>query len=343
MVFFFQAVTSFLYVCYRQASFVGTARPFFVSFNPIGAAYVTSCALKAKRGLMVKILTNFFLSVLLLAFLLNGCGPAPETGKLQVVASIAPLAYFAERIGGTHVAVSVMVPPGGNPHSYEPSPRQMVRLGKAILFIKAGSGVEFELDWMQRFLSVNHALRLCNAVEGIRLFPVKHDGAAHQDERYDPHYWLSPANGIIIARNVKKALISVDPAHRKEYAANGATLEAELQLLDQELHRKLAGLKNRRFLVFHPAWGYYADNFHLEQIAVEDEGKTLTPRQMLRVIEKAKANRIGVVFVSSQFSTAQAETIALEIGGRICSVDPLSPDYQNNLRRATSAFIESMR
>ena len=297
----------------------------------------------AKRWVMVKILMKFFLSVLILAFLLNGCSPETETGKLQVVASIAPLAYFAERIGGTHVAVSVMVPPGGNPHSYEPSPRQMVRLGKAILFIKAGSGVEFELDWMRRLLSLNHAMRLCNAVEGIRLLPIKHDGEAHQDERYDPHYWLSPANGIIIAKNVKRVLISVDPDHREEYAANGAALEAELQLLDQEIHRKLAGLKNRRFLVFHPAWGYYANNFDLEQIAVEDEGKTLTPRQMQGVIEKAKARRIGVVFVSPQFSTVQAETIALEIGGRICSVDPLSPDYQNNLRRATSAFIESMR
>ncbi len=286
---------------------------------------------------------KFYLSVLLLAFLLNGCARQPETGKLQVVASIAPLAYFAEKIGGTHVAVSVMVPPGGNPHSYEPLPRQMILLEKATLFIKAGSGVEFELDWMKRFLSLNHALRLCNAVEGIRLLPVKHDGEAHQHERYDPHYWLSPLNGIIIARNVKKDLISVDPVHRLEYDANCAKLEAELQLLHQEIQRKLAGLKKRRFLVFHPAWGYYADAFRLEQIAVEEEGKTLTPRQMQRVIEKAKTSRIGVVFVSPQFSTVQAETIASEIGGSTISVDPLSPDYQNNLRRATSAFIESLR
>ncbi len=292
---------------------------------------------------MDSILIKFYFLLPFLAIFLNGCVRQSETGKLQVVASIAPLAYFAERIGGAHVAVSVMVPPGGNPHSYEPSPRQMARLGEAALFIKAGSGVEFELNWMDRFLSINPALKVCNGVEGVRLLRVKHDGVAHQDGHYDPHYWLSVANGMIIAENVERALAAVDPARSAEYAANFQKLQAELQLLDREIEQKLAGLKKRRFLVFHPAWGYYADAFQLEQIAVEEEGKTLTPRQMQRVIEKAKANDIGVVFVSPQFSRSQAETIAMEIGGKTRSVNPLSSDYQDNLRRATNAFLETMQ
>ena len=292
---------------------------------------------------MANIGRDFFYMIFFLALFLDGCARPAETGRLQVVASIAPLAYFAERIGGTHVVVSVMVPPGGNPHSYEPSPRQMARFGEAALFIKAGSGVEFELDWMERMLSINRSLRLCNGVEGIRLLRVKHDGLVHQDERYDPHYWLSPENGMIISKNVEQALAAADPSHGAEYAANSAKLRAELQLLEREIQRELAGLKNRRFLVFHPAWGYYADAFGLQQIAVEEEGKTLTPRQMQRIIEEAKAHHITVVFVSPQFNSSQAETIAREIGGTTRSVDPLSSDYQNNLRRATTAFIETMR
>jgi zinc transport system substrate-binding protein len=295
---------------------------------------------------MVRVLMKFFAvaPLLLLALFLAGCDRPAETGKLQVVASIAPLTYFAERIGGSHVSVSVMVPPGGNPHSYEPSPRQMVRLGEATLFIKAGSGVEFELDWMERFLSLNRRLRICNAVEGVRLLPIKHDEepGAHHHDRYDPHYWLSPANGVIIAKNVERALVLADPANRVDYAVNSAKLIAELQVLDREIMRKVAGLKSRRFLVFHPAWGYYADAYRFEQIAVEEEGKTLTPRQMQRVIEKARANHIRVVFVSPQFSSSQAKTIAAEIGGVTRSVDPLAADYQENLRRATQAFSESM-
>jgi zinc transport system substrate-binding protein len=284
--------------------------------------------------------------LLLLALFLNGCVQQNETTKLQVVASIEPLSYFVKRIGGTHVDVSVMVPPGGNPHSYEPTPRQMVRLGKAALFIKVGSGVEFELDWMHRFLSLNRKLKVLNAVEGVRLLPIKSEEIheeSHHHGRNDPHYWLSPSNGIVIAKNVEHALILADPAHKNDYVKNRIQLVDELQSLNREIQRKLTAVTNRRFLVFHPAWGYYAAAFGLEQIAVEEEGKSLTPRQMQRVINKAKENHIKVVFVSPQFSRAQAETIAREISGVTRSVDPLAGDYQENLRRATTTFIESMQ
>lgn len=288
--------------------------------------------------------------VLLFAVLLSGCVQQNETTKLQVVASIEPLSYFVKKIGDSHVDVSVMVPPGGNPHSYEPAPQQMVRLGHATLFIKVGSGVEFELDWMRRFLSLNRTLKVCNAVEGVRLLSIRSEEAhessykeSHYHGRYDPHYWLSPSNGIVIAKNIELALASADPAHKNDYEMNRVKLEAELQSLDKEIQRKLSVVTNRRFLVFHPAWGYYAAAFGLEQIAVEEEGKTLTPRQMQRVINKAKANHIAVVFVSPQFSRSQAETIAKEIGGVTRSVDPLAGDYQENLRRVTKTFIESMQ
>ncbi len=288
--------------------------------------------------------------MLMLLLFLSGCVHQTDKTQLQVVCSIEPLSYFVKRIGGSHVDVSVMVPPGGNPHSYEPAPRQMVRLGSAALFIKAGSGVEFELDWMRRFLSLNSNLKVCSAVEGVRLIPVKKDDAhettqeeSHHHGRYDPHYWLSPENGIIIAKNVEHALASADPLNKNGYRENREKLVTELQSLDREIQRQLVALRNRRFLVFHPAWGYYAAAFDLEQIPVEEEGKTLTPRQMQRVIDQAKANNIKVVFVSPQFSRSQAETIAKEIGGVTRSVDPLSADYQENLRRATKTFIESMQ
>jgi zinc transport system substrate-binding protein len=280
---------------------------------------------------------------------LFGCAPREETNKLRVVASIEPLAYFAERIGDGRVTVSVMVPPGGTPHSYEPTPKQMTNLGDAALFIKAGSGVEFELDWMQRFIALNPGLKICNAAEGVRLIPLKQDDHDHRDEkvsshdRFDPHYWLSPANGIIIAENVAHSLAEADPVHRSLYEANLSKLVRKLQELDREIRTRLAAAKNRRFLVFHPAWGYYADAYGLEQIAAEEEGKTLTPQQMTKIIEKAKTDHIRVIFVSPQFSTVQAEAIARDIGGVTGMVDPLSRNYQENLRMATRAFIQDMQ
>ncbi|MBM3162876.1 MAG: ABC transporter substrate-binding protein [Chlorobi bacterium] len=283
----------------------------------------------------------------------QGCSSKPsESKRISIVTSIEPLAYFAERIGGDHVSVSVMVPPGGNPHSYEPTPRQMTALSVATLFVKAGSGVEFELDWMPRFLSLNPGLRICDASEHVKLLPAArqeeahgHDevGPDHRHGRNDPHFWLSPENGIRIARNIERALKEADPPHAEEYAANTAELVGELQALHRETAQRLSPLKNRRFLVFHPAWGYYAAAFGLEQIAAEEEGKTLTPRQLQRVIEIARTGGIRVVFVSPQFSKVQAESIARDIGGVTITVDPLARDYQENFRKATTAFLQAMQ
>jgi zinc transport system substrate-binding protein len=290
--------------------------------------------------------------LLLFLILLQGCSQSTPSRKLQVVASIEPIAYFVDRVGGDKVSVSVMVPPGGNPHSYEPTPKQMARLGEAGLFVKAGSGVEFELDWMQRFLDLNRNLAVCDASAGVRLLPMTSLLKDHKDStgveshrhgRYDPHFWLSPQNARTIAANVERSLAAVDPANREYYASNRAALERELQSLDSEIRGRLSGVKNRRFLVFHPAWGYYAGAYGLEQIAAEAEGKTLTPVQMTVVINAARADRIKVVFVSPQFSTVQAEAIARDIGGTTVMVDPLSRDYQQNLRQATEAFVRSMQ
>lgn len=290
--------------------------------------------------------------LLLCAVLLPGCAAKqPDSGKLRVIASIEPLAWFVERIGGDRVAVSVMVPAGGNPHTYEPTPRQMEEVSRANLFVKAGSGVEFELDWMQRLVDLNKSMTVCNASEGVTLLPMsaekhEHEESAeeyHDHGNFDPHFWLSPANARLIAKNVERSLAAVDPAGKEYYAANATVLDKELQALDSEIRKQLGGVKNRRFLVFHPAWGYFAHEYGLEQIAAEEEGKTLTPRQMEAVIEQARSAGIRVVFVAPQFSSAQADAIAGDIGGQTVTVDPLARDYAANLRKATAAFVRSMQ
>lgn len=290
---------------------------------------------------------------LLCAFFLPGCAARQQdSGKVQVIASIEPLAWFAERIGGNRVSVSVMVPAGGNPHTYEPKPQQMALFSRSNLFVKAGSGVEFELDWMDRLLALNRNIAVCNASRGVTLLPMSEQDQAHEpvagEPRHehghlDPHFWLAPANARLIAKNVERSLAAADPAGREYYAANAAALDRELLALDGEIRKQLNGLKSRRFLVFHPAWGYFAHEYGLEQIAAEESGKTLTPRQMQQVIEQARSAGIRVVFVSPQFSSAQADAIARDVGGQTVTVDPLARDYAGNLRKATAAFARSMQ
>jgi len=267
------------------------------------------------------------------------------TEKIRVVASIEPLSFFVKRVGGDRVHVEVMVPPGANPHSYEPKPGQMAATAKAHLFVKAGSGVEFELEWMSKIIALRSTMQVCNASEGVGLREMfeRNHGHAHEHHRIDPHFWLSPDNAILIARNVERSLVTIDPVHADEYAQNRRKLEGQLISLKTEVSQKLSGIKNRSFMVFHPAWGYYAAAFSLKQIAAEEEGKELTPKKMQGVIRQAKAEGVRVVFVSPAFSTLQAETIAREIGGVTRPVDPLSGEYIDNLRQATGAFVESMR
>ena len=282
----------------------------------------------------------------------NDAGDGKE--KIKVVTSIMPLSFFVKKVGGEHVDVKVMVPPGANPHTYDPGPAEMKTLGDAQVFVEAGSGIEFELDWMKKFRDLNSEMVICNASKGFVPLPMtSHDsghdhGHSHGDAHghgghADPHFWLSPKYGALAAANVEKVLASVDPSNAAEYGKNRKALVSALETLSAEISGTLAGMKQRAFMVFHPAWGYFADEFNLRQIAIEKDGKDITPKTMREVIRDANTLGIRVVFVSPAFSSLQAETIAREIGGVTAVADPLSADYIENLRSVANAFAESMR
>ncbi|MBU0569161.1 zinc ABC transporter substrate-binding protein [Patescibacteria group bacterium] len=275
--------------------------------------------------------------------------------KLNVVVSILPQVYFVEKIGKNKVNVSVMIPPGGNPHTYEPTPSQLTNLSQADVYVKVGSGVEFELEWMDKLISFNNDMLVCDSSKGINLIAMTehhHDDEAEEyhdvkddhhveEERHhhggqDPHVWLSPDNAIVMVSNIRDSLIERDPSNEKFYSNNTASLILELSDLKKEIVQNLVGLSNRNFLVFHPSWGYFAADFNLKQIAVEHGGKDPTPKQLAQLIEEAKENDAKVIFVSPQFSQKSARTIAKEIDGRVESIDPLAKDYINNLRKLTN-------
>ena len=135
--------------------------------------------------------------------------------KLKIVTSIAPLTYFIENTGGDRVEVTTLIPPGGNPHTYEPAPRQMNILSRADLFVKVGSGIEFELIWMERIEALNKDMPVCDVSRGITLINTSDEeglehGHSHRGVK-DPHIWLSPVNAVIISQNIKAGLSEIDP------------------------------------------------------------------------------------------------------------------------------------
>ena len=304
------------------------------------------------------VLLRFCLVLAALAAM-GGCGrkeaPAPAAegkpstrtaGKLQVFVTIAPQAYAAREIAGDHATVSILVEPGSNPHVYEPTPRQMANLGQADLYFLAG--VPFEDVLKERIEAANPKMRLIDTGRGIKLRATLADEADEDQPTgkasgMDPHTWLNPLNMKVMASNMADALIEADANHAADYRRNLSALSVVLDQLDADIRDICKDLKKREFMVYHPAFGYFADAYGLKQIPIEIEGKEPTAQTLAAAIERAKKDQIKVIFVQPQFSRKSAQAVAEEIGGRVVVADNLAEDYVGNMRNMARAFVEAMR
>ncbi len=250
--------------------------------------------------------------------------------NIRAFTGIAPQAYLVEQIGGEAVSVEVLLPPGQSPATYEPTAQQMARLADAqVLFL---TGVPFELRMMSKFEEVFENLKVCDTRKGIKLQPIALH--THNDKfggTLDPHIWLSPRLAAIQARNICNAFIEIDPANTEQYENSLANLSRLLDSVNAEIQKILEPVKGRRMYVFHPSYGYFAEDYGLQQVAIEFEGKEPSARQLIDVIEKARRDGIKALFVQPQFSVRQAETMASELGGKVVILDPMRRDYPDNL------------
>jgi zinc transport system substrate-binding protein len=262
--------------------------------------------------------------------------PTAEEGKVSIIVSILPQAEFAEAVGGDHVNVTVMVQPGREPHTYAPTPSQMMSLERADLYFEVGAGLEFELVWMPRFVELNDDMLVVNGSKDVRLMTMEGGGA------FDPHIWLSPKNAMTMVQNLYHGLIKVDPANASDYENNTRSYLQRLDRLDQNISAALAPLENRNLLALHPAWGYFAKDYGLTQRAIEVNGKEPTALGLAEILDFAKEYNISVVFAEPQFSTRTAESIADEIGGAVVIVDDLARDYIDNLEIVAVKIAEGL-
>lgn len=289
--------------------------------------------------------------------------------KLPVVVGIAPMKYFADKIGGGLVETTVMVPAGADAHTYEPKPSQMRAVSSAALYFAVG--LEFEEAWVPRFQAANPRLRVVrtDALIPKIAMPAHHHGhdeeggerpiesytvgnpamlekaPEHHGAEDDPHVWTAPPLVKYIAEAMVEALSQADPANAPVFRANEGAFLREIDQLDAEIRTALSGLpKNRRaFLAFHPAWGYFAKTYGLTQEAVESEGKEPGPKELARIVAEAKKDGIKVVFIQPQFSARTAQAIAQAIGGQVTAADPLAEDWAGNLREVARVFRASLK
>jgi len=267
----------------------------------------------------------------------QGAGIPADNGTtpLTVAVTILPQKQFVERIAGEHASIIVLVPPGADPHTHEPTPRQLEEISKASVYVKVGSGIEFERAWMDKLSGVNPGMTVVDSSTGIQFI----SGQPGEESGADPHIWLSPKNAKIMVENTYKGLAQADPAHKAEYRANTDTYLKELDALDAEITREISQKQIRTFMVYHPAWSYFARDYGLVQIPIETDGKDPSPTGIASLIRQAKEGNITVIFASPEYSTKSADVIAKEIGGSVALVSPLEEDYRGNIRKVSQAFI----
>lgn len=255
-------------------------------------------------------------------------------GKMGVVVSVAPEVEFVKAVGGDKVNVTLMVPPGADPHTYEPQPNQLREVSNARMYVEVGTPLEFELNFMDRIKSINPDMLVVNSSYGITLIV---NNAEHEDNS-DPHVWVSPKNAKIMVENIYQGLIKVDPVNQEYYKNNRDQYLLKLDELDKNITESLKGKVNTNILVYHPAWGYFCNDYHLQQIAIESGGKEPTSQGIAQLIDLARKNGIKVIFVEPQYNPRSAEVIASEIGGQVVVVDDLGENYLENMKNINEAF-----
>ncbi len=268
--------------------------------------------------------------------------------KILVVASVLPQKEFVDAVGGDKVQTVIMVPPGADPHTYEPKASQLQQITNAGMYVQVGSGIEFEISWMDKIKSFNQNMYIMNGSKGINLIKSSEDehsteDNSHHDEGHghsesDPHVWVSPLNAMMMVENIYQGLVKTDPKNKEYYLINKENYLKKLRQLDKNITSELSDKKGTKILVYHPSWGYFCQEYGLNQIAIEKEGKDPTPKGMAILINQAKKDNIKVIFISPQYNTRSAEVIASEIGGKVVSIDELAPDYLNNMNHVVQSF-----
>jgi zinc transport system substrate-binding protein len=270
-----------------------------------------------------------------------------DTGKIDVLVSILPQKYFVEQIGGEKVNVSVLIPPGSNPHVYDPTPRQMEEISHAEIYLMNGY-LSFEHAWTGSLEDTYPQLKIYNQSLGIKL--LGHEGEAcdhaeHQTDEsgIDPHTWLSPKNAFVLAENTLNFLTENSPENADFFKANYQIFILKLKQLDQKVDSILTDLPSRKFMIFHPSLAYFANDYNLTQISIEYEGKEPAPAQLKESVASAKESGIKVIFIQKEFDAENAKIIANEIQGRVVQIDPLSGDWENSILRIAIEIKDSFK
>lgn len=275
-------------------------------------------------------------------------GNDSETEKPVITVTLEPQRYFTEAIAGDKFKVVSMVPKGSSPETYDPVPQQLVSLGDSKAYFRIGY-IGFEQTWMERLMNNTPHIQVFDTSKGIDLILNNgdhdhghghgpHDGHTHAVE---PHVWNSTANALIIAGNTYKALSQLDKANDAYYMARYDSLCQRIQHTDSLIRRQLSAPEAAKaFMIYHPALSYFARDYGLHQISIEEGGKEPSPAHLKALIDLCKEEDVHVIFVQPEFDKRNAETIAQQTGTKVVPINPLSYDWEQEMLNVANALCE---
>lgn len=293
----------------------------------------------------LKIFVIFF-GILIMA---ESCGKRSDSTetdqRLMLTVSIPPQKYFIEQIAGEKFKINVMIPPGANPVTYDPSPGKMKEVANSVAYIKIGH-LAFEKIWMDKFTSVNPDMKIIDQSKYTELIQADKEAIHHNHNHssgVDPHIWTSPKAVKKQVKAIKEGLTEIDPEHESFYNENYRNFLNNIDTLDSFIKRKLKDVKEESFMIFHPALSYYARDYGLNQISIEFEGKEPTPSKLKEIVDLARKEQIRTVFIQKQFNTDNAKTVAEEIGGRLEVINPLDSNWVRTIKDITEKIAAQNR
>ena len=286
-------------------------------------------------GLMRANLTIFIVSVtisklaryvvlMVTAGTLFSCSSAKNDNANKITVSIEPLRYLTEQIVGDRFEVVTMVPKGSSPETYEPTARQMADLSESILYIKVGE-LGFERTWMPRLTSNAPHITVVNSSEGI----TSHIGD-------DPHSWMSARNAIIMAHNIYEAVKRIDVKDSVFFRQRLDSLCSVIHATDKYIRQTTAQAQCKSFIIYHPALTYFASDYGLEQLALEEHGREPSAAELEQIISTARAKGVKTMFVQREFANRNVDIITNTIGARKVEINPLGYDWNKEMRRIAS-------
>lgn len=265
----------------------------------------------------------------------SGTASAAASEKPIIAVTIVPEQTFVKAVCGNLAEVITMVPPGNSPENYEPTPEEMKKFSKASLYFSIGVPTE--------------KANILPNVGNVKVVSLQEKVAAVYSERKfesgerDPHIWLSPKRVKVMIKTIAQELSTMDAANKTTYEKNADAYIKQLDEVDKDISSALKNVKNKKFIVFHPAFGYLAEDYGLTMYSLEEDGKEATPQHLQEMIDLAKKEKIKVIFYQEEIDSSQSKAFAEEIGGKTIQLAPLAADYIGNLKKMAQTMAEVMQ